>query len=65
MAGNWLPKRWPLRVLAAVLALGVVLYIVQVTQLFGSIPTRTELREFSAMRSANVLYDIANREVFT
>ncbi len=65
MAGSWLPKRWPYRVLTAVLALGVVLYIVQVAQLFGSIPTRAELREFSAMRSANVLYDIANREVFT
>jgi 1A family penicillin-binding protein len=65
MALNWLPKRWPSRVLTAVLALGVVLYIVQVAQLFGGIPTRAELREFSDMRSANVLYDIANREVFT
>ena len=65
MAGSWFPKRWHYRVLTAVLALGVVLYIVQVAQLFGSIPTRAELREFSSMRSANVLYDIANREVFT
>ena len=65
MAGIPLPKRWPYRILTAALALGVVLYIVQVAQLFGSIPTRAELRAFSAMRSANVLYDIANREVFT
>ena len=49
----------------AVLAAGVVLYTVEVARLFSSIPTRAELREFSAMRSANVLYDIANREVFT
>ncbi len=33
--------------------------------MFGSIPSRAELHEFSDMRSANVLYDIANREVFT
>ena len=65
MALNWLPKTRRYRVLTAVLALGVALYIVQVAQLFSTIPTRAELREFSAMRSANVLYDIANREVFT
>jgi penicillin-binding protein 1A len=65
MSRHWLPKSWPFRVLTAALVLGVVLYIVQVAQLFGSIPTRAELREFSAVRSANVLYDIANREVFT
>ena len=47
------------------LAAVVVLYIVQVAELFASIPTRAELREFSSMRSANVLYDMANREVFT
>jgi penicillin-binding protein 1A len=65
MAGNWLPKRWFHRVLTAVLVLGVVLYIVQVAKLFGSVPTRAELKEFSSMRSANILYDMANREVFT
>ena len=31
----------------------------------GAIPTRKELRAFSAMASSNVLYDIADREVFT
>ena len=31
----------------------------------GAIPTRKELREFRAMATANVLYDIADREVFT
>ena len=33
--------------------------------LMGAIPSRKELREFSAMASSNVLYDIADREVFT
>ncbi|MEP6783435.1 MAG: transglycosylase domain-containing protein, partial [Acidobacteriota bacterium] len=33
--------------------------------LLGAIPTRKELRAFSSMASANVLYDIADREVFT
>ena len=65
MLGNWLPKRWPGRILTAVLALALIAYIAQVVVLFGSIPTRAELRAFSSMRSANILYDIANREVFT
>ena len=65
MSLNWLPKRWSYRVLLAVLAVGVALYIVQVAQLFRTIPTRAELRAFSDMRSANILYDMANREVFT
>jgi 1A family penicillin-binding protein len=33
--------------------------------LLDDIPTRAELRAFSDMASANVLYDIADREVFT
>jgi 1A family penicillin-binding protein len=33
--------------------------------LLGAIPSRTELRAFSAIASANILYDIADREVFT
>jgi penicillin-binding protein 1A len=40
-------------------------YLWFVAQLFGSIPSRKELRAFSAMSTANVLYDIADREVFT
>ena len=40
-------------------------YLWFVAQLFGTIPTRKELRAFSSMATANVLYDIADREVFT
>jgi len=40
-------------------------YLWFVAQLFGTTPTRKELRAFSAMTSANVLYDIADRQVFT
>ena len=36
-----------------------------VAGLLGSIPGRTELREFSDIASANVLFDAADREVFT
>jgi penicillin-binding protein 1A len=54
-----------MRAVMAVLALAIGAYLWQVALLFGSIPTRAELRDFSVMRSANVLYDIADREVFT
>ncbi len=36
-----------------------------VAGLLGSIPGRTELREFSDIASANILFDAADREVFT
>src|SRR3954471_1740228 len=63
MAGmRWTPK---LRLVTAVLALAIGVYCWQIAILFGSIPTRKELQAFSAMASANVLYDIADREVFT
>jgi membrane peptidoglycan carboxypeptidase len=36
-----------------------------VIDLVGSIPSKKELRAFSAMASANILFDAADREVFT
>ncbi|HEX8031766.1 MAG TPA: PBP1A family penicillin-binding protein [Vicinamibacterales bacterium] len=40
-------------------------YLWFVGSLLGSIPGRTELREFSDIASANILFDAADREVFT
>src|SRR5690242_2415342 len=58
-------RSWPARIAAAVIVVFLAGYFYFVAQLFGTIPTRNDLRAFSAMATANVLYDIADREVFT
>ena len=58
-------RSWPARLCALVLAVFLGAYLWYVAQLFGSIPSRKDLRAFSAMATANVLYDVADREVFT
>jgi len=40
-------------------------YVWFMGSLLGSIPGRTELREFSDIASSNILFDAADREVFT
>lgn len=58
-------RSWPGRAAAAALLVFLAGFGWFVTDLLASIPGKAELRQFSAMPSANVLYDIADREVFT
>jgi 1A family penicillin-binding protein len=58
-------RSWPARVGAVGLVLFLAVYLWFVASLMGAVPTRKELSEFRAMATANVLYDIADREVFT
>jgi 1A family penicillin-binding protein len=62
---SWPPRRWQIRLSIAALLVFLAGFGWVLTDLLGSIPTRAELRAFSAMPSANVLYDMADREVFT
>jgi penicillin-binding protein 1A len=62
---TWPLKPWQARTAIAVLLLIVVGFCWAISGLLASIPTRKELTAFSSMSSANVLYDIADREVFT
>ena len=59
------PRPWHFRALVAVLLVFLAGYGWFVAGLLGSIPGRTELREFSDIASANILFDAADREVFT
>src|SRR5687767_13977387 len=66
MTSLWhLLRSWPARACAAAVAVFLGAYLYFVADLFGAIPTHKERRAFQAMASANVLYDIADREVFT
>ena len=58
-------RSWPGRAAAAVVVIVLGAYLWFVAGLFGSIPSRNDLRAFSAMATANILYDVADREVFT
>jgi len=58
-------RTWPARAFVAATAVFLIGYGWFLADLLGHIPSRRELREFSRMASANVLYDIADREVFT
>jgi 1A family penicillin-binding protein len=62
---SWPPRPWQIRVLIAALLVFLAGFGWVLTDLLGGIPTKAELRAFSAMPSANVLYDMADREVFT
>ena len=59
------PRPWHLRA-AAIVGLGfLAVFGWFVIDLVGSIPSKKELRAFSDMASANILFDAADREVFT
>ena len=60
-----LPRSWPARAALAASAVILAVFLWLIGDLFASIPTRAELTAFRQMASANVLYDIADREVFT
>jgi 1A family penicillin-binding protein len=61
----WWLRTWPGRVFLA----AIVVFLVGFGWVFGnlvsSIPNRDELRAFTAMPTANILFDAADREVFT
>lgn len=58
-------RSWPGRAGAAATVLLLTGYVFVIGDLLGSIPSGKELRAFRSMATANVLYDIADREVFT
>ena len=58
-------RSWPGRVAFAAVLVFFAGFGWFVTDLVASIPRKAELKAFSSMASANVLYDIADREVFT
>ena len=60
----WL-HTWRGRVAMLTLALFLAGFGWQVAILIASIPGKDELRAFQAMASANILFDAADREVFT
>ena len=59
------PRSWRWRVAIALTLLLITGYVWYVAGLVATIPNREELRAFRAMPSANLLYDSADREVFT
>ncbi len=61
---SW-PRSWRWRAVIALTTLFLVGYGWFVAGLVADIPNREELRAFRAMPSANLLYDAADREVFT
>ncbi len=62
---RWQPRPWHLRVAATVGLLFLAGFGWFVIDLLGSIPSRKELAAFSNVASANILFDAADREVFT
>jgi penicillin-binding protein 2D len=66
MASNiWQPRPWHLRAVAVAGALFLAGFGWFVVDLLAAIPTTKELRAFSDIPSANILFDAADREVFT
>ena len=59
------PRPWHKRAITTVVIVFLAGYLWFVGSLLGSIPGRSELREFSDIASANILFDAADREVFT
>ena len=58
-------RTWPGRVALAVIVLILGAYTWFAADLLGSMPSRDELRAFRIMPSANILFDSADREIFT
>ena len=61
----WWLRTWPGRVFLAAIVVFLAGFSWVFANLIGSIPTRDELRAFTAMSSANLLFDAADRAVFT
>ena len=58
-------RTWPGRVFLAAIVAFLVGFGWVFAYLVGTIPSREDLRAFSSMASANILFDAADREVFT
>ena len=61
----WQARPWTLRVAAIAGVVFLAVYGWFVVDLLGAVPNRKELLAFSDMASANILFDAADREVFT
>ena len=59
------PRPWHLRAAAIVGLVFLAVFGWFVIDLVGAVPSKKELRAFSDMASANILFDAADREVFT
>ena len=62
---QWWLHSWPGRVALSVIVAILAGYSWFAADLLGSIPSREDLREFRTMATANILFDSADREVFT
>ena len=62
---HWWLHSWPGRVSLVVIVAILAGYTWFAADLIGSIPSREDLREFRTMATANILFDSADREVFT
>src|SRR5688572_6687264 len=62
---TWWLRTWPGRVFLAAIIVFLVGFGWVFGNLVGSVPNREELRAFTAMPTANILFDAADREVFT
>ena len=62
---TWQPRPWHLRVAAVLGLVFLAVYGWFVADLVGSIPSKQQLKAFSEIASANILFDAADREVFT
>ena len=62
---RWWLHTWPGRVFLATIVVCLLGFGWVFGRLIGSVPTREELRAFTAMPTANILFDSADREVFT
>jgi penicillin-binding protein 1A len=61
----WWVHTWPGRAFLAAIVVFLAGFSWVFGNLVGSIPTREELGAFTAMPTANILFDAADREVFT
>ncbi|MGH9217725.1 MAG: transglycosylase domain-containing protein, partial [Vicinamibacterales bacterium] len=61
----WWLRTWPGRVSLAAIVVFLAGFSWVFGNLIGSVPTRDELHAFTAMPTANILFDAADREVFT
>jgi 1A family penicillin-binding protein len=62
---SWQPRPWQLRAAAIAGVAFLAVFGWFVVNLIAGIPSKQELRTFSEIASANILFDAADREVFT
>jgi 1A family penicillin-binding protein len=62
---TWWLRTWSGRTALAVIVVILAGYSWFAADLLGSIPSREDLREFRTMAASNILFDAADREVFT